>query len=54
MSVRKVYQVIVDSSVVFSGSYASCMSVYESVSRMNDFGLCNVDVSIAFKPTVKE
>lgn len=54
MSVRKVYQVIVNSEVVFSGSYASCMSVYGSIVYMNDLKLCSVDVSIAFKPIISK
>lgn len=53
MSVRKVYQVLVDGNVVFSGSYAMACSVFESFERWRDFALPDVyvpDVVIAFKP----
>lgn len=51
MSVRKVYQVLVDGSVVFSGSYRSCLSVYEAFTTF--FGPNSAYVlSLAFQPSI--
>lgn len=52
MSVRKVYKVIVDTVTVFSGSYAACMSVYQSFLQFKALSTsCSFsDVVIAFKP----
>lgn len=46
MSVRKVYQVLLDGKVIWSGSYASSVSVYESTMRVLDI------ISDDFKHTV--
>ncbi|UPW40976.1 hypothetical protein [Sigmofec virus UA08Rod_5898] len=35
MSVRRVYSVIVEGVVVFSGSYAQCNSVFDALSAFN-------------------
>lgn len=54
MSVRKVYQVLVDGDVVFSGSYAMCCAVFESYEKWRDIAPSDVrvpDVVIAFKPS---
>lgn len=54
MSVRKVYMVIVNGDVVYSGSYASCLSVYDAFSnffRINFELESTFDISIAFKPS---
>lgn len=53
MSVRNVYQVLVDGNVVFSGSYAMACAVYESYEKWRDSALPDVyvpDVIVAFKP----
>lgn len=53
MSVRKEYQVLLDGSVVFSGSYAMACAVYESFEKWRCFALPDVyvpDVVVAFKP----
>lgn len=53
MSVRRVYQVLVDGNVVFSGSYAMSRAVYESFEKWRAFSLPDVyvpDVVVAFKP----
>lgn len=55
MSVRKVYDVLVDGNSVFSGSYRACLYVYESFSRYADF-LNPEDVPVvvlAVKPDLK-
>lgn len=58
MSVRKVYEVMVDHEKVFSGSYAMAISVYESFMRYRDFfheddGVKLPDVCMVFRPDVK-
>lgn len=51
LSVRKVYQVLVDGKEVFSGSYAMALAVYESYERWREFSPVSVPtVVIAFKP----
>lgn len=51
MSIRKVYQVLVDGREVFSGSYAMALAVFESYERWREFSPVPVpDVVIAFKP----
>lgn len=52
MSVRKVYDVLFDGQVIWSGSYASAVSVYESTMRALDFVFDNIEhtVVIAFAP----
>lgn len=52
MSVRKVYQVLVDGNVVFSGTYQMALAVYESYMRYEPFWpLDNFPtVVIAFQP----
>lgn len=58
MSVRKVYDVMVDGVKVFSGSYAMALSVYESFMRFRDFfhdydAVKLPDVCMVFRPDVK-
>lgn len=48
-SVRKVYQVIVNGLVVFSGSYASCVSVYEAFAKFASLYNEDLNLVIAFK-----
>lgn len=52
MSVRKVYQVLFDGKVIWSGSYASAVSVYESTMRVLDIISDDLEhtVVIAFAP----
>lgn len=52
MSVRKVYQVLLDGKVIWSGSYASAVSVYESTMRVLDVISDDLEhtVVIAFAP----
>lgn len=53
MSVRKVYMVVVDGVLVYSGSIASCNVVYKAMSRYFELFEVNKDVLIAFKQEVK-
>lgn len=49
MSVRKTYSVLVSSEVVFTGSYASAVNVYNSIRKFLDkFGF-DYSVTIAFQ-----
>lgn len=53
MSVRKVYDVLVDGDVVFSGSYKSALVVYDATIRVfAALSLSTADYSIliAFRP----
>lgn len=58
MSVRKIYQVVVDGKVVFTGSYNMCLACYESLMCSFDFlypdnGDTKPVVVLAFRPDIK-
>lgn len=54
MSVRFVYDVLIDGKIVFSGSKASAYCVYESfMCYFSSFGDIIPFLSIAFHPTPK-
>lgn len=51
--VSNVYSVIVNGDLVFTGSYGSCMKVYEAFSMFKSNNPTLIDViSIAFSPKV--
>lgn len=60
MSVRKVYDVLVDGDVIFSGSYKSAIFVYDAVIKafdvyklsLSDYSVVpDYSIVIAFKPS---
>lgn len=61
MSVHKVYQVLVAnldsaspfSRSVFSGSYRSCLNVYDALISLKSVFGYSFDVSVSFKPNYK-
>lgn len=54
MSVRKVYRVVVDGEIVFSGSYAMASAVYRAFECFNSLtDYPDFDVVLAFKPNDK-
>lgn len=53
MSVRNVYQVLVDGQTVFSGSVAICRSVYEALCNQMELFDEKHDVVLCFKPNIK-
>lgn len=53
MSIRNVYQVIVDEQVVFTGSYRTAISVYNAFDVFNHhrpMACPKLDIIVAFKP----
>lgn len=56
MSVRKVYQLLLDGHVVASGSYSSILACYDSVSKSLELLYGNLEghtLVIAFSPIMK-
>lgn len=56
MSVRREYRLLIDTDVVFSGSYRSVMAAYSAL--LNALQVLEVSsdhvLSVAFQPVVKE